>query len=289
MAKCCTKPAALFFALSNSNPSLRSLQPCIDSFSSSSLQFLGKGIRRLRANDGRKQDLTHTSVSGSSFLNLTSPIVHQLLNLGRSFTLAKYQVMEMGALSKHQLFVKAYTTMDGDGNEQGNIIIYTDQYNKEDFPLNYRNVNFFVIKSYNEDDVHKSIKYNVWSSTPHGNKKLENAYEDVNASEQFCRVAKMVGTFDFNKNMDFCQQVKWSGSFPVKWHIIKDVPSPNFRHIILKNNENKPVTNSIDTQEVKDNRFATSSGFLKVGTIPLDAKALQSRKGDVAVKSGSQH
>ncbi|XP_027353453.1 YTH domain-containing protein ECT4-like isoform X2 [Abrus precatorius] len=171
--------------------------------------------------------------------------------------------------SKHQLSVKAYTTKAGDGNEQGNIIIYTDQYNTEGFPLDYENAKFFVIKSYSEDDVHKSIKYNVWSSTPHGNKKLENAYEDakkiaaeksgvcpiflffsVNASGQFCGVAEMNGTIDFNKNMDFWQQDKWSGSFPVKWHIIKDVPNSNFRHIILENNENKPVTNSRDTQEI---------------------------------------
>lgn len=60
----------------------------------------------------------------------------------------------------------------------------------------------------------------------------------------------MVGPVDFNKDMDFWQQDKWSGSFPVKWHIIKDVPNTHFRHIILENNENKPVTNSRDTQEV---------------------------------------
>ena len=72
----------------------------------------------------------------------------------------------------------------------------------------------------------------------------------VNASGQFCGVAEMVGPVDFNKDMDFWQQDKWSGSFPVKWHIIKDVSNTNFRHIILENNENKPVTNSRDTQEV---------------------------------------
>lgn len=72
----------------------------------------------------------------------------------------------------------------------------------------------------------------------------------VNASGQFCGVAEMTGPVDFYKDMDFWQQDKWSGSFPVKWHYIKDVPNPNFRHIILENNENKPVTNSRDTQEV---------------------------------------
>lgn len=68
--------------------------------------------------------------------------------------------------------------------------------------------------------MHKSIKYNVWSSTLNGN-KLGNGYEDakkqlkkmesvqssysfsVNACGQFCRVAEIVGSVDFNKDTDF--------------------------------------------------------------------------------------
>ena len=72
----------------------------------------------------------------------------------------------------------------------------------------------------------------------------------VNSSGQFCGVAEMAGPVDFNKNMDFWLQGKWNGCFSVKWHIIKDVPNGHFRHIILSNNENKPVTHSRDTQEV---------------------------------------
>ncbi|KVH96417.1 uncharacterized protein LOC112527728 isoform X1 [Cynara cardunculus var. scolymus] len=172
--------------------------------------------------------------------------------------------------SNTRLTVKAYSTRAGNSDAQGNIIICMDDYNKDDFPGEYVNAKFFVIKSYSEDDVHKSIKYNVWSSTPNGNKKLNSAYEEaqkisvgdskgcpiflffsVNASGQFCGVAEMTGHVDFHKDMDFWQQDKWSGSFPVKWHIIKDVPNPHFRHIILENNEHKPVTNSRDTQEIK--------------------------------------
>ena len=35
---------------------------------------------------------------------------------------------------------------------------------------------FFVIKSYTEDDVHKSIKYGCWTSTNSGNRKLDAAF-----------------------------------------------------------------------------------------------------------------
>ncbi|KAJ8573975.1 hypothetical protein K7X08_010486 [Anisodus acutangulus] len=160
--------------------------------------------------------------------------------------------------SKNQLVVKAYTSRAGNVDAQGNIVIHADEYNRDDFQLDL-----------SEDDVHKSIKYNVWSSTPNGNKKLDSAFEDaqrvaagdprgcpvflffsVNASGQFCGVAVMTGPVNFYKDMDFWQQDKWTGGFPIKWHIIKDVPNPNFRHIILENNENKPVTNSRDTQEI---------------------------------------
>ncbi|KAJ1687456.1 hypothetical protein LUZ63_018846 [Rhynchospora breviuscula] len=163
--------------------------------------------------------------------------------------------------------------------KEKNAIVRKDVYNLTDFQTKYDQAMFFVIKSYSEDDVHKSIKYNVWASTPNGNKRLDSAFKiaqempgkgtkcrvflffSVNASGQFCGVAEMVGPVDFSKSMNFWQQDKWTGFFPLKWHIIKDVPNPQFRHIILENNENKPVTNSRDTQEVK---FSQGIEMLKI-------------------------
>ncbi|KAJ6796437.1 YTH domain-containing family protein 2-like [Iris pallida] len=141
-----------------------------------------------------------------------------------------------------------------------------EQYNQAEFPDKYADGKFFIIKSYSEDDIHKSIKYNVWASTPNGNKKLDAGYQEaqekaggcpvflffsVNTSGQFVGVAEMVGPVDFNKTVDCWQQDKWNGCFSVKWHIVKDVPNNLLKHITLENNDNKPVTNSRDTQEVK--------------------------------------
>lgn len=72
----------------------------------------------------------------------------------------------------------------------------------------------------------------------------------VNASRQFVGVAEMLGPVDFAKDMNFWKLDKYSGFFPIKWHIIKDVPNSQFRHIILESNENRDVTFSRDTQEV---------------------------------------
>ncbi|XP_021891643.1 YTH domain-containing family protein 2 isoform X2 [Carica papaya] len=60
----------------------------------------------------------------------------------------------------------------------------------------------------------------------------------------------MVGKVDFNKDMDFWQIDRRSGFFPVKWHILKDIPNYALVHITLENNEYKSVTCSRDTQEV---------------------------------------
>uniref|UniRef100_A0ACD5UW56 Uncharacterized protein n=1 Tax=Avena sativa TaxID=4498 RepID=A0ACD5UW56_AVESA len=148
-------------------------------------------------------------------------------------------------------------------------LVRRDQFNRSDFSVQYEHAKFFMIKSYSEDDIHKGIKYNVWASTPNGNNKLDAAFHDaevltkekgikcpvfllfsVNTSGQFVGMAEMLGPVDFKKTMDFWQQNKWNGFFPVVWHIIKDIPNRLFKHITLENNDNRPVTFSRDTQEI---------------------------------------
>uniref|UniRef100_A0A0D3G2B1 YTH domain-containing family protein n=1 Tax=Oryza barthii TaxID=65489 RepID=A0A0D3G2B1_9ORYZ len=148
-------------------------------------------------------------------------------------------------------------------------LVCRDQINRPEFTVQYEHAKFFMIKSYSEDDVHKGIKYNVWASTPNGNNKLDAAFHEaqilmkeqgkrcpiflffsVNTSGQFVGLAEMLGPVDFKKTMDFWQQDKWNGFFPVMWHIIKDIPNRFFKHITLENNEGKVVTFSRDTQEI---------------------------------------
>lgn len=94
-----------------------------------------------------------------------------------------------------------------------------------------------------------------------GNAKLNQAFDDaqtssvylffsVNGSGQFCGCAEMVSRVDFESKSELWAQDKWKGKFDVKWIYVKDVPNAKLRHIILENNENKPVTNSRDAQEV---------------------------------------
>ncbi len=137
-----------------------------------------------------------------------------------------------------------------------------NDYNPRNFDLNPTNARFFVIKSFSEDDIHRSIKYEIWCSTDHGNKRLDNAFKErngrgpvyllfsVNGSGHFCGMAQMLSGVDYSTASSVWVQDKFKGQFKVRWIYVKDVPNGQLRHIRLENNENKPVTNSRDTQEV---------------------------------------
>jgi hypothetical protein len=137
-----------------------------------------------------------------------------------------------------------------------------NEYNPKEFNLRLKDVRFFIIKSYSEDDIHRSIKYSVWTSTEHGNRRLNDAFKEqhkkgpmyllysVNGSGHFCGIAEMKSEVEYDIETGIWSQEKWKGKFAVKWHYVKDVPNNALRHIRLENNDNKPVTNSRDTQEV---------------------------------------
>ncbi|XP_018496670.1 YTH domain-containing protein ECT2 [Galendromus occidentalis] len=158
---------------------------------------------------------------------------------------------------------------DDGGEEQTSTqllqdLIRKNNYNPSELDARIEGARFFVIKSYSEDDVHRSIKYSIWCSTEHGNKKLDQAFRhqknketnpiylfySVNGSGHFCGMAQMTSSVDYDTLTGVWAQDKWKGKFNVKWIYVKDIPNQELRHIRLENNENKPVTNSRDTQEV---------------------------------------
>jgi hypothetical protein len=133
---------------------------------------------------------------------------------------------------------------------------------------------FFIIKSINEENIHKSIKYGIWSSTYLGNIKMDKVFQEsvklknaiflffsVNSSGRFIGCAKLTSKYNNDSNFVYwTHSDKWKGYFNVTWLIIKDIPNYLLRH--LKNeyidssnyrfNENKPVTSSRDTQELSN-------------------------------------
>ncbi|KAG9015098.1 hypothetical protein FRB94_004217 [Tulasnella sp. JGI-2019a] len=175
-------------------------------------------------------------------------------------------------LATNQLMGSSGNSTPGNGeNPDGSLISPVDLptliankgYNPSTFDTTPQFARYFVIKSYTEDDVHKSIKYEIWSSTDPGNKRLDKAFKEtngrgpiylffsVNASGHFCGMAEMLTPVDYTRSSTVWAQDKWKGVFKVKWIFIKDIPNGILRHIRLTNTqEQKAVTNSRDTQEL---------------------------------------
>ncbi|PWN17843.1 YTH-domain-containing protein, partial [Microstroma glucosiphilum] len=156
--------------------------------------------------------------------------------------------------------------------------------NPDHFELSPRpSARFLVIKSFTEDDVHRSIRHGIWASTDKGNQRLDRVFKEcqeaakaetdsgtsevaagdvppghvylffsVNGSGQFCGMALMTSSVDFETSSSvWAQEGKWKGHFKVKHIFVKDIPNRELRHIKLENSvENKSVTQSRDTQEL---------------------------------------
>lgn len=132
------------------------------------------------------------------------------------------------------------------------------------FDVNPARARFFVIKSFTEDDVQRSLKHEIWASTEKGNQRLDRAFKEssgsgplyllfsVNASGHFCGVAEMLTPLDYTSDSTvWVQEGKWKGTFKVRWIYVKDVPNNRLRHIRLTNTTDcKPITQSRDTQEL---------------------------------------
>lgn len=102
-----------------------------------------------------------------------------------------------------------------------------NHYNPAEYSNPPEGSRFFVIKSYSEDDIHRSIKYEIWCSTDHGNRRLDQAFSSsekkkifllysVNGSGHFCGVAEMISAVDYNSSSSVWCQDKWKGQFGVR-------------------------------------------------------------------------
>ena len=129
---------------------------------------------------------------------------------------------------------------------------------------------FLVIKALTEEDIHKSIKYNVWSSTKNGNITLNNYFNTTKnnngdvylfftseGTERYVGVARMESSYNEKGSFDlWTQDNVWIGLFSVKWLFIKDVPFKEFKNIIMtmKDGEIQPVFNAKNMQEIPYNQ-----------------------------------
>ena len=96
----------------------------------------------------------------------------------------------------------------------------------------------FVARSSTYDDIHKAMKYGVWSSTLEQNKQLHQAFNKAKLEgrrvllffrsvkdDMFCGVAEVVsGYIEEQKFNLWWQNDRYQGIFNIRWVFVKNVP-----------------------------------------------------------------
>eukprot|EP01012_Entosiphon_sulcatum_P042459 TRINITY_DN564_c0_g1_i1.p1 TRINITY_DN564_c0_g1~~TRINITY_DN564_c0_g1_i1.p1 ORF type:complete len:622 (-),score=86.73 TRINITY_DN564_c0_g1_i1:68-1933(-) len=103
---------------------------------------------------------------------------------------------------------------------------------------------FFIVKPTGPSDVHRSIKYSVWSSSDSGAKRLSRGWQEAQGRGPVFLVFGVQGTnsvvgmcaltsdfADVQTRPELWLDERWRGKFGVKWLVIKDIPHSAFKHI----------------------------------------------------------
>lgn len=141
------------------------------------------------------------------------------------------------------------------------------KFSRPDVPIDVKPGSiFYIIKSFNIENIHKAIKYKVWSTTYQGNILFDNAFHEAqqckgevylffstNSTFAFQGIAKLKSgfqskSFNFWRGSDKIQ--KFTGSFLIEWVIIKDVPNSTLDKILINGIPFSKLRNGVQVNEV---------------------------------------
>jgi hypothetical protein len=123
-----------------------------------------------------------------------------------------------------------------------------------------RPVRYFVMKCSTSENLSVALDKHIWSTQPHNEKKLRDAYQDnevilifsVNSSGAFQGYARMVSGIGTKSSKIWVQDsTKWGGLFYLEWMCVKEVGFAKVSHLVNPLNENKQVKVSRDGQELQ--------------------------------------
>jgi hypothetical protein len=120
---------------------------------------------------------------------------------------------------------------------------------------------FFVVLAHCEDDIHKSLKYGIWTSSVKGNQILNQVFQtckgiepvylffSVIGSQMFVGFAEMISAVNFSISFNgWYPDFSNLGIFGVRWIFVKDLPFQNVFHVKVA--RGLSVTQAGDCQEV---------------------------------------
>ncbi|KAM3137283.1 hypothetical protein pb186bvf_010653 [Paramecium bursaria] len=104
---------------------------------------------------------------------------------------------------------------------------------------------FFIIRTQGENNVHKAMKYGIWTSSSRKNERLNEAYKNVKKQNGdvylffteinslcFSGMAKLDSEFDHQNHFKYWfVENKWFGTFKIQWLYVKDLPFKLFEDL----------------------------------------------------------
>ncbi|GLD96297.1 hypothetical protein PINS_up004980 [Pythium insidiosum] len=133
----------------------------------------------------------------------------------------------------------------------------------------------FIIKSFSDANLHKSLKYGVWSSTYTTNMLLDQVFQSdfsavrpvllffsVCGTKHFSGIARMTSRVRPDLAFQLWEKLKYEGVFHVEWLLVKDVPNFVLTDIKMSNTPTKKsITSCRDGEEVL---YEEASRFIEV-------------------------
>ncbi|CAD8108722.1 unnamed protein product [Paramecium sonneborni] len=107
---------------------------------------------------------------------------------------------------------------------------------------NLQECRFFIIRTQGEDNVHRAMKYGIWTSSSRKNERLDEAFKNKNQevylffteinSMCFSGMAKLTSQFNAKTHFKYWLiENKWFGTFQIQWLYVKDLPFKLFDDI----------------------------------------------------------
>ncbi|KAG7400296.1 YTH domain [Phytophthora boehmeriae] len=135
----------------------------------------------------------------------------------------------------------------------------------------------FVLKSFSEENFHKSLKFGIWSTTYAHNALLDQVFKSdltavrpvlfffsVCGTKHFSGVARMTSGVRMDKQFQLWEKLKYEGFFHLEWLLVKDVPNYVFTGVKMSNTPTKKsITSCRDCEEVL---FEEANEFLSIYT-----------------------
>ncbi len=121
-----------------------------------------------------------------------------------------------------------YDDEDEIRNSFQSLALFNHKIDTRDFP----NAQFFVVRSKNRDDIHKAMKYGVWTSSYYNNKKFKEACQQgpvffiftILKTNKFVGIAQIIDKPDLKIEFPYWGEIgKWKGIIKIRWLFVRDI------------------------------------------------------------------